>query len=520
MYNLSYFGKKLFIPIIGLSIIALLIHAIVLKYVFPGYYDPLYPHHSDFYISVALANSPDDFFQYRYLGYSRPLGLFFLKLIGYLGVHGAILFTIINVAINCSLSAFVFLRIFRIPFRAPFIFSFCCYCFLLFSQPYFYTFYTQDVFSHLSYFFLLLGTVLFYKFHKSNLISANIFLTFFSICAFLCKETYSLTAFFIALGWLIYYRKAPRKIALSPVLIIGASLILVAIFNISIKSVFLNLQDNSPTGPYYINLSIKSIFKEITTYVSEGLNIMNWAIVAGILAIGLFYYYRRADKKVLFISLCCIAGAFLALLPNSLIPNHHHGGYSFNGSYLLYLPVLILPFLLRKDESFLIGGVLLLICTVSSPLFNKKKYGEQSWILEQEGIERNLLKSLKPLLNGLEYSKTQEKILVTGLTMPFYPFHHPMFLRDYPNSNYAVYDVIHYNPATEEARYKSVKFIQPEDVKIEEYSKIWMFASNGLLLGVVKLTPASYKILIDNNYQEYIKNPEMDRAQKILSNLK
>src|SRR5215213_344776 len=104
MHKIGIIFRKPVLQITCFTFIALIVHAFVLKFFFPGYYSPLYPHHSDFYISIALAHSPNDFFQYSYLGYSRPLGMFFMKLIGFLGLHGAILFTVINVALNCSLS--------------------------------------------------------------------------------------------------------------------------------------------------------------------------------------------------------------------------------------------------------------------------------------------------------------------------------------------------------------------------------------------------------------------------------
>jgi len=90
LLNKEILFKSELIQISFLTAIALVIHAVALKFIFPGYYSPLYPHHSDFYISVAMAHSPNDFFQYGYLGYSRPLGMFLLKFIGLPGVHGAI----------------------------------------------------------------------------------------------------------------------------------------------------------------------------------------------------------------------------------------------------------------------------------------------------------------------------------------------------------------------------------------------------------------------------------------------
>ena len=77
--------------------LALLIHGLVLYFVFPGYYSPLWPNHSDFYIPVALAQSNLAFTDY--LRFPRPMGFIFSGLIGHLGTRGAML---VVIAVCCQ----------------------------------------------------------------------------------------------------------------------------------------------------------------------------------------------------------------------------------------------------------------------------------------------------------------------------------------------------------------------------------------------------------------------------------
>lgn len=511
MYLLKSFHKNLFIKIACLAVLAFILHAIVLKFIFPGYYSPLYPHHSDFYIPVALANSPHDFFQYRYLGYSRPVAIFLIKIIGFLGIHGAILFTVLNVMINCVISATLFRRLLKVPFNAFFIVLFCIYCYLLFSHPYFYTFYTHDVLSHLSYFFLITGGVLFFTQQEKNFRKALLLLFSFSLIGFLVKETYMVVElFFVLLGSAFNYKRRSLKTALSPVLAVTAAIGIVLIFNLCIKSVFINFH-NAPTDPYYIRLTPASIFNELLLYTKEAFNFLHGIIIVGMgLLIPLFF--RSKEKKVAYLITGCLVGIVLSWIPNAVIPNHHNGSYSFNGSYVFYLPLLAIPLIKMKDVMTRVSVAMLALVCIISPLTSKADYDRQWWVLEQEGTQRNLLRELDTLMNTVNNHEYQGKILITGLTMPFYPFHHPLVLKEYPNSEFAIYDVVNYTTATEMRRENLVKFIKPADVRINEYAGVWIFAANGTLLKNISLDQQTKeKIIAVNDYQDLIVYPNAEK---------
>ena len=518
MYRIGKILKLQFAQISLFSLLALIIHAIVLKFIYPGYYSPLYPYHSDFYIPVEMAHNPGSTFLNSYTGAARPVGMYIAKLTGYLGVHGEIVFTIVNVAVNCALSANLFRRILRAEFTWQFIAVFCIYCYLLFSHPYFYNFYSQDVLSHLAYFFLVAGASLFYRYYKSNRGVAYSCLSLFSLISLLCKETYALTALVCAFIWLVYHydKKAPLK-SFGPFLVMVSTLLLIVLYNSIARSLFVNFKLTS-SDPYYVNWSPVSIVKEISLYTKEG---VNYLAVGIIVAIGLLTtVFLRSVKRDIYLFAACIAGTFCSWIPNALIPNHHSGGYSFNGAYLLYLPVLFLPVMWNDRLVRRSLVISILLAGLISPVLSKKEYAKQWWTLEQENSQRNLLPALDTLMGNLRSTGSTGNILISGLNITFYPFHHPLSLRYFPHSEFANYDVIQYSLAKTSKRDNSVRFIKPADVQIGQYDAVWMFDGKGSLIGKLTLDSVIVQSIVKNNCQEWILYPDSSRTRELSSILK
>ena len=82
----------------GLLLIAIVIHALVLRFVFPGFYAPTLFEHSDFYIPVSFRYSDHNLLSM--LEAPRPIGMAYLYLSGWLGTDGAILATLGIIFIN------------------------------------------------------------------------------------------------------------------------------------------------------------------------------------------------------------------------------------------------------------------------------------------------------------------------------------------------------------------------------------------------------------------------------------
>ncbi len=474
--NLYYF--------IIFALLAIIVHAIVLKFIFPGYYKPLTPHHSDFYIPAAFANAPNETY-YTFLGFltwPRPIYLMVCKFIGYFGIQGGIAWIIMIVCMNAALSALLIKRFLKLSFSWSLIIIFLGYCLLLFSHPYFYTFYSQDLGAQLSYFFLIIGVHFFYSTYNRSVILSNSLLLFFGLLAFLSKETYGLTALFFTLLWFVYYKKTSFLKAFLPFLMISIAFITAFTVNVLIKSIFVDL-NAAPGGDYHISFNPSIILREWFKYASEAMNLANVAML-GLLTYLVFIYKGENRKQLVYLIVACLSGVVLSLIPNAVLPNHHYKGYSFNGTYILYLCLFFLPILWK--EELMRRGVIIVIAllTLISPLVNTGKYkGDvNTWVLIQENNQRNLLAALGPLMKGLNKSAVPQKVLIQGITFPFHPFVYPESVRVFPNSKYGVFDVVNYNPSVQNnVRNDLVAFLKPSDTSLITYDQKWTFDNEGRL---------------------------------------
>lgn len=492
-----------------LTVLALVIHALVLKFIFPGYYSPLWPHHSDHYLPAALANSSDGIFSYAH--WPRPVGMTFFVLIGFLGTKGSIAVIVGLTAVNCVLSAMLARRILKIDLKWPFVMAFIIYLYLLYSQAHFYGFYSQDAFAQLSYFFLINAAWSFLLLHERSTPIAGIVLFLLALLAFLTKETYGLSALAVAAAWFFFYRKKYLIRAGMPVLVVACALLVSLGYSALINSIFVTGSLTSHDSPYKVNLTPSSVFGEWSRYASEGLNLANIGILA-IIALTLYFYSRNGKRKAVYVFFGCILAAFLAWIPNALLPNHHFSGYSWSGSYILFLPVLLLPMLVpefwQRNGWLRYFSTILIFLFLLNPILNKAQYSKNNWLLFQEKTQRNLLTSLDGLMERIS-SDGSEKILVTGLSFPFSPFVHPLSLRTFPNMHFANFDVVTYSSEHLGERTNLVKFIGPSNVVLQDYSQVWMFASDGHLVRALRTGDPALEPALGFEPQDWILFPDV-----------
>ena len=473
-------GKQIFVFLI-LLLVTFIVHALILRFIFPGFYRPLSAQHEDHYIPASFAWSAHPDYK-DLLNWARPVFMIFYRLIGHAGTAGSIGYVIGLVFLDCVLSAMLIKRILDLPFNGLFLFSYILYCYLLFSTPYFYILYTQDVGSHLSYFFLILGALLFYHTrNKPFLLSAGLL---FICCtlAFLSKETYQLVALFLAVLWFLYDRKNSLKRSLVPLSATVAAFVISTVNNMRLHSVFVNVKAAKGSA-YEISLSPLSVIREWISYVKDGMN------VADLLMIALIGYIILRSKKpwreqLLFILAACCLATGISWLPNAVLPNHHVNGDSFNGLYIFYLPLFFLPFL-RKEQLLtnLVMAAVIALCLVSYRLdVHKYRGAVNNWAIRQEITERNLNHALDSLIGQVTQAPKPRKILVEGITFPFHPFTYPQSLREHPHAGYALYDVVYYTPDPRyEGRTDLVKFIAPSDTLLTRYDQVWSFNKDGSL---------------------------------------
>ncbi len=477
-------GKRLLV-IVGLVLIAWVTHFLSLYFIFPGHYSPLAFHHSDFYIPASFAYAPGDGYSFvNLLNWPRPLFMWFYKFTGYFGHEGSVAWVVGIVFLNAALSALLAKYWLKLTIDKNFILCFVLYCFLLFTQPYFYTFYSQDIGSQLSYLLLLSGSLAFFLLSERHLILASILLFLASASAFLVKETYFLAFGFIYFCWFIYFIKQKPLRAFAPGVAVFIAGVIAALVNLKTKSVFVNLEAEAGSS-YQISIDPLSVLKELARYCSEGIT------PALILAFGLiiFQVHKAYKNKLLTLgAVLCIAFAFLAWMPNALLPNHHFEGYSFNGLYIGFLVLFFVLKMVQDNINFKPMLIALLVLVVLSPLTSIKKYNgtRNTWVLAMEQIQKNMLAGFNQATSQLKDAKQPTTVLITGITSPFHPFGFAQSIRSFPNganANY-IFVVPKEFPGNQGTKIDLVQFIAEADKDQWAYDQEWQFDEQGKLVAI------------------------------------
>jgi hypothetical protein len=471
--------------ILALMLTAWLVHFLALYFIFPGHYSPLAFHHSDFYIPASFVFAPGDGYSYlNLLSWPRPLFMWVYKFTGYFGHPGSVAWVVGVVFLNCTLTALLAKRLLKLNGGWKFFAFFVFYCFLLFTSPYFYTFYSQDIGSQVSYLFLLIGCYGFLLLSERHLYLGASCVLLLSGCAFMVKETYILAFGFLTFCWFLYYVRTDWKRALAPGVAIFIAGVISVLINFKTKSVFVNPDAEVGTS-YHISLEPLSVLKELARYFSEGVT------PALILAFGLiiFQLYKGYKNKQLVIAACiCFAFAFLSWLPNALLPNHHYEGYSFNGLYVCFLLLFFVLRMMQDNISFKPMQIVLLILVALSPLTSLKKYHgtRNTWVIGMEQIQKNMLAGFSKATAQLVDKPQPVNVLVSGITSPFHPFSFPSSIRSFKGGANANYYFIPPKEFSANLGTKNdlVQFIAAEDQGNYSFDQEWIFDEQGNLLTI------------------------------------
>jgi peptidoglycan/LPS O-acetylase OafA/YrhL len=491
-FNMVQFNKALdlmtarnVLIFIGLLSVAWLMHFIVLYFIFPGHYNPLAFHHSDFYIPAAFAYASGDGYSFaNLLNWPRPLFMYSYKLSGYLGHPGSVAWVVTIVFLNCALLALLVKRVLNLKIDAYFCLFYALYCYLLFSQPYFYTFYSQDIGSQLSFLLLLLGSLGFVGLVEKNNILASVVLFLCATCAFLVKETYILSMGFITFCWFVYYVKQDRLKSIAPGIAVLFSVMIAALVNFKTKSVFVNLEAEQGSD-YHINLSPLSILQELARYSNEAIA-PALVVVFGLL---LFQLYKSYKNRMLVIAVfACAIFALLSWLPNALLPFHHYQGYSFNGLYVFFAIIFFAAKMLQDQRYSKKTLWILTVLAILSPLSSLHNYGDSrnTWVIAQEKIQINMLAGFTKATAQLLPMEKNITVLITGITAPFHPFAFPESIRSFKGGSKANYYFVVPKefPVNLGKTVDLVSFIAESDKAAVTYDQEWQFDEQGNLLAI------------------------------------
>ncbi len=470
--------------VLFLALLAFPVHALVLRCIFPGYYDPLWPHHSDFYIPVELAESAHGMMDF--VRRPRPVGMAFLEGVGYLGVRGSIGVTLALTLFNCAATAAAVRRFLRDPPGLGFFLGYGVYVFLVFVQPHYYVFYSHDVLSQVSYAFLLMSAWMLFKYQAMPRISYLLAGGVLALLAFFSKETYGPSFLFLATVFAAgsYARGARAALAARPALILAAALLTAFLVNRINGSRFTGGADYAGS-PYQIVLAPRAFLVEWLRYAGEALNPISGGVVVLVALALAIFAGGRSVRFVLAVALP-VAGA-AAWLGNATLPNHHFAGYSWNGAYLMYAPILCLAPLAVLGRIPSVCFIAVMVLALCAPALNKAAYAGNQWALEQEARQRNLLNAIVATRN-LSPSSPRAKILVTGINFPFSPFDHGAALGWYPVLKDIRFDVMTYTRAAGSiiSASSNVRFIPRAQIALADYDVVWAFRSNGTMAAVVE----------------------------------
>lgn len=469
--------------------VAFAIHALVLLFVYPGYYDPLWPNHDDFYMPVALANSGIAISEY-FTG-ARPVGMLFFAAIGHLGLHGSMFAVIAVIMLNCALTAVLVRRVASIRSSWAYFLTFGLYVFVVFAQPYFYVFAVHDAHAQLSFLLLMLAGGCFYEHslrpRRALLVSAAGLL----LLAFLSKETYGLTALFLAGIWFLIRQKRDRVRALVPALMIGMTLGLALLFNFLNHSPFTG-GTAKDSDPYHVVLKPASVLSEWVRYADAG---TNYLTVMMVLAVAVFaWMFRRQYSTAPWLVVLLPVAAAFAWLPNAVLPNHYIPEYSWNGAYLLYAPLLLLTPLLHAGIRSSLVALVITVLVFVSPVYHAQAYKANEFTLLQETNQRNLVGELDRLIRSLPNDHGAQSILISGLDFPFSPFDQGDSVAMFHNVEKLHFDIISYKSrigrtqsTPGKSRYaNAVRFIPANQVDVTGYQRIWAFRSDGTLITEIR----------------------------------
>lgn len=476
-------------PILEAIVLAatfLAVHALVLRYIFPGFYDPFWPHHSDYYIAQALAHSEGGIPQI--LSQPRPLALLLFSVFGRLGIQGAVVGSFAVVVANFVGIAMLMRRATGMAFSPAFVAAAASFAYLLASHPYQYEFSTWDMFSQLSFLLLLLATSLKVQGHPAW----QVFLM--ALTGFLVKETYAASAAVLAFAWLLYHVKSDgRRAAVPLAIVLGAFFVAFAINRLN-GSPFTGGADFAGS-PYQIVLRPDSILAQWWQYAMEGISLASAAVI--VMSVAVIALAFGAMSAVTATALALTVAGAMAWLPNSVLPNHHHSAYAWNGAYLLYAPVVLLAAVFRRGAPgirFLVAAIL--AAAIYSPSCFTGVYAKERWIVDNQLRQQRLVTALQDLVGRLPSGPTS--IVVSGLNGPFSPFDHWQALLAFHPPAGAHFYVMRYpevrpsgGPSVSaiegiNAEHGLVSWINPDQLESIAANRAWLFRSDGSLAQAIE----------------------------------
>lgn len=396
---------------VSICVLCITLYFLALQFLFPGYFHPLTPFHTDFYDYTATASV-----RFRDLArFPRPVSFAVMWLFGSLGVRGLMAGGIVISLCGIILTIAFVARLISYQPKHFLLFS-IFYLVLIFGHPQFYFEHRHDLPAEVSYLGLMLALHAWLSWaHSRHVVAAACTVLALAMFAF-SKETFFLSAPCLAVGLLVYDRKQWRA---------HLSFLLVLLI-LEAASVWWNRHVGSPfvnpgaegADPYRIDLSPASIAKLYWHY----LRLLLMPAGAVLLALSLFLISKFKRRESV-LAVAFAAAGLAALVPHALLPNHVIDEYAWIPAPLLWVPLLLASGALQSRKSVAFWGSAVAVLTVLTYvghygyLHDYRSTGLR-WYVSQERRTENFVRSW-PKLRALPGGS---RVLIAGLDTPFLPW--------------------------------------------------------------------------------------------------
>ncbi|HEX4231619.1 MAG TPA: hypothetical protein VHZ07_23320 [Bryobacteraceae bacterium] len=473
------------------ALIAPVAYWLCLRFLFPGYFHPLFPPHSDLCMPAGLRIRPIA----EIFTYPRPASFLFWLSFGWMGVHASILIGILMIGAGLLCTIWLVQAWTK---RSASPLAIACYAVILFAQPQFYFQHRQDLSSSQSFITCLLA-VEFWRRWVNDRKGRDYFV--FAGClalTVLTKETYA-GSLAILLCSVVFTLEKPnvRQVIAG---LAGSLLVVAGCEAINLRGYnqwVLPLLGKDRT--YHATSDVRLIAKTALGFLSDSLT---WpAILILLLVLGLLWRERR----VLVVAISLIAAGVAAILPNSLLPNHAIALYAWSAVPLLFAPLLILP---RRW----LAMAPLLVLTCLWVWTNRTVYrsaGEQ-WAVAQEKVNERVLESFAEIKRS---DNGAGRLLVSGLTAPLSPWGYEDFVRvALGNHKWTV--LVPAESADRTGKYVSAKHVA--EVNPANYDGVVEYGRDGTVLRA--LAGPAYFAAVRND-PEHVLLPELEENPKDFGSL-
>ena len=414
--SFASFDFKQFGFALGLAVLA---YWACLQFVFPGYFSPLDPLHSDYYLVPGITADGEPFSEK--LHYPRPLGFLVVWTIGHLGLAGATAVIVSVALINAALMVELWRRL------APFALSWwavAIYLASLFAHPQFYLNHSHDTMATLSLAYLLLAMHAWLSWRRTGGSTWYVVAWLLLFALAFTKETYYPA---VLLFWLVQVFDIPpgrRKTAVGFLAAVAALQVVAVAVNLNARNAFIQPSADS-TDPYFMSLVPASLAAALGTLLSYLFTPATAAVTACSLVVGFATKSLRLLAAVLFVA------GLSALLPHAVLPNHLSPEYGWVGAVLCLSPILLisrsslavwLPGQLHPRLTTLTAAAFAGVGAISVAgwALDRGPYELHRWRTDQQQILGNIQRALP----GLRAAPANAReILVTGLKSPFHPFY-------------------------------------------------------------------------------------------------